>query len=153
MGGRAGTEVDVWKYARPEFERRFLLSAVPTGRVLRRRHIVDRYFIGTGLRLRAVSSDTGDHTYNLTQKIPEAVDGARGRITAMYLPLVAYALLSELPGADLCKTRLSVPPLQPGKGQFESCGSSTSAAPSSVGAGRFGRAGTAAPSGGGSPSS
>jgi CYTH domain-containing protein len=110
MGGPMGRNVDVWKYARPEFERRFLLSAIPTGRVLRRRHIVDRYFIGTGLRLRALSSDTGDHTYKLTQKIPEAMGGARGRITTMYLPPVAYALLSELPGANLCKTRLSVPP-------------------------------------------
>jgi CYTH domain-containing protein len=101
---------DAWKYARPEFERRFLLSTIPSGRVMRRRHIVDRYFIGTGLRLRTVSSDTGDLEYKLTQKVPEAMEGARGRITTMYLAPAAYDLLCELPGAELCKTRFSIPP-------------------------------------------
>jgi CYTH domain-containing protein len=105
-----GREPDAWKYARPEFERRFLLSTIPPGRVVRRRTIVDRYFIGTGLRLRSVSSGRGDRAYKLTQKVPEAVEGARGRITTMYLPPAAYELLRELPGLELCKTRLSLPP-------------------------------------------
>lgn len=98
------------KYAHPEFERRFLLSTIPPGRVLRRRHIVDRYFLGTELRLRAVTSSEGDTEYKLTQKVRDRRHGTSGRITTMYLSPTAFRLLGELPGDELRKTRLSIPP-------------------------------------------
>ena len=56
MEGEMGTPANVWKYARPEFERRYLLSQAPARLTAQRRHIVDRYFAQTQLRLRMVTS-------------------------------------------------------------------------------------------------
>ena len=50
------------KYARPERERRFLLSAVPPGEVVRRAAITDRYLPGTRLRLRRTVETTAGGT-------------------------------------------------------------------------------------------
>ncbi|WP_285739602.1 hypothetical protein [Kitasatospora phosalacinea] len=105
------------KYARVERERRFLLDRVPApGSVTVARRITDRYVDGTRLRLRrAERLDTGECTYKLTQKLPAppGTPGAvQGLITNLYLSEEEYArLLAALPGPELTKTRLSVPPL------------------------------------------
>jgi hypothetical protein len=104
------------KYARPERERRFLLSARPEGRVLRTVRIADRYLLETRIRLRQETETTGLDggvarvVYKLTQKIP-APGGGPGLITTMYLNATEYARLAQLPAASLRKTRLSIPPL------------------------------------------
>ncbi|RAJ40158.1 CYTH domain-containing protein [Kitasatospora sp. SolWspMP-SS2h] len=105
------------KYARVERERRFLLARVPApGAVTVARRITDRYVEGTRLRLRRVERlDTGECTYKLTQKVPvpPGEPGAvQGLITNLYLSEQEYARLrAALPGPELTKTRLSVPPL------------------------------------------
>ncbi len=104
-----GMSGNAWKYARPEFERRYLLSRVPAPRSSERRHIVDRYFAETQLRLRMVTS-ASVREYKLTQKVPDPTEGARGRLTTMYLTATAYSFLEVLPGSELHKTRLSIPP-------------------------------------------
>ena len=100
------------RYARPERERRFLLAGRPTGAVERTAHIVDRYLVGTRLRLRQMietrRASTSTH-YKLTQKVP-AADGGPGLISTTYLNVEEYALLATLPAAVLSKTRYSVPP-------------------------------------------
>jgi CYTH domain-containing protein len=96
------------KYARPEFERRFLLAAVPRGSVLRSVEIVDRYLEGTRLRLRKICG-AGNTERKLTQKIA-AGDGTPGLITTIYLEEREYQILATLPGRALEKTRLSIPP-------------------------------------------
>ncbi|MGW4814102.1 hypothetical protein ACWEPB_21005 [Kitasatospora cineracea] len=109
--GKAG------KYARVERERRFLLDRLPApGAVTVARRITDRYVEGTRLRLRRVERlDTGECTYKLTQKVPAppGEPGAvQGLITNLYLSEQEYARLrAALPGPELTKTRLSVPPL------------------------------------------
>lgn len=97
------------KYARRERERRFLFAVPPDGAAVRTAEIVDRYLLGTRIRLRRET--TGRRaTYKLTQKVP-APDGAPGLITTMYLDADEYAALARLPAASLHKTRLSIPPL------------------------------------------
>lgn len=100
------------KYARPEWERRFLLAEVPRGEVVKTAAITDRYFVGTRLRLRhTVEVDAaGSRTiYKLTQKIPAPTAGP-GLITTMYLDAAEHDRLAALPAAELRKTRLSIPP-------------------------------------------
>lgn len=99
-------------YARPERERRFLLAGAPPGAVERTRHIVDRYLLGTRLRLRQTVESTGGNTdtyYKLTQKVP-APDGGPGLVSTTYLSLEEHTLLASLPAAVLRKTRHSIPP-------------------------------------------
>jgi hypothetical protein len=106
------------KYARPEWERRFLLAGPPPGTPVKTAEITDRYLLGTRLRLRRTveteSSESGSGStrtyFKLTQKIP-APDGAPGLITTVYLDAAEYERLSALPAAVLRKTRLSIPPL------------------------------------------
>ena len=104
------------KYARPERERRFLLSSRPDRPAKRIVQIADRYVTGTRLLLRqatetAASADATDLTvYKLTQKVPGA-DGGSGLVTTMYLNGAEYAALLRLPAAILHKTRFSIPPL------------------------------------------
>jgi len=100
------------RYAKPERERRFLLAGCPPGSVERTTHIVDRYFVGTRLRLRKALETRGTSTetyYQLTQKIP-APEGGPGLLCTTYLNSEEYALLALLPGAVLRKTRYSIPP-------------------------------------------
>jgi CYTH domain-containing protein len=101
------------KYARVERERRFLMAAAPTEGVTRTRHIIDRYILGTRLRLRRVRDmATGSCELKLTQKLPAGEPGhVQGSITNTYLSPAEHDLLATLPAAVLCKTRLSVPPL------------------------------------------
>jgi CYTH domain-containing protein len=100
------------QYAKPERERRFLLTKLPAGEIERTASITDRYFSGTRLRLRLMLETKGDATcmyYKLTQKIP-ALDGGPGLISTTYLNEEEFALLSTLPGSALRKTRYSIPP-------------------------------------------
>jgi hypothetical protein len=105
------------KYARPELERRFLFARVPTGTVLRRVLIEDRYLDGTRLRLRRMTDldsanrpGSGPAMYKLAQKIP-APDGSPGLITNIYLSKVEYEALAGVAAGALRKLRLSIPPL------------------------------------------
>ena len=101
------------KYARPEWERRFLLAGPLPGTPVKSAEITDRYLLGTRLRLRRTVETAAGETrtfYKLTQKIP-APDGGPGLITTVYLDAAEYERLSSLPAAVLRKTRLSIPPL------------------------------------------
>ncbi|HEY7380098.1 MAG TPA: hypothetical protein VH572_02730 [Gaiella sp.] len=99
------------KYARVELERRFLLDRVPeavegrTGRL-----IVDRYIVGTTLRLRRVEAlDTGESSYKLGQKTaPDPGDFSRAITTNIYLSDAEYAALAPLPANELRKRRFAL---------------------------------------------
>lgn len=100
------------RYAKPELERRFLLAGKPPGAIRKTVRIIDRYFLGTRLRLRQMVEATDDSSstfYKLTQKVP-APDGAPGLLSTIYLSKEEYALFAELPASVLCKTRYSIPP-------------------------------------------
>ncbi|MCW2776665.1 MAG: hypothetical protein JWN17_390 [Frankiales bacterium] len=90
-------------YARPERERRFLLSADPPA--LRDvRLLEDRYLDGLRLRLRRVTGD-GEAVHKLTQKVRLGAGPAELSLTNLYLDAGEHARLVHLPGADLRKTR------------------------------------------------
>ena len=99
------------KYARIEWERRFLLKSLPTGeKVTRVRRISDRYIEGTTLRLRQ-QSDDGQPVFKLTQKLPGgAARAQQGLITSMHLTKAEFNVLATLPAKELTKVRHSVPP-------------------------------------------
>ena len=92
------------RYAHPEREQRWIVRSVPIGSTPVA-SIVDRYIVGTRLRLRR-SEDAGGTTYKLGQKVredptsPEIV-----RLTNMYLSDDEYNALLVLPAAVLHKTR------------------------------------------------
>jgi len=100
------------KYARVEWERRFLLERFPSeAKVTRVRRIVDLYIDGTNLRLRQQTDAAGGAVFKLTQKLPADAAGARqGLITSIYLNRDEFQLLAKLPGSMLRKVRHSVPP-------------------------------------------
>jgi hypothetical protein len=109
------------KYAQPERERRFLLRALPEGgpdsglnsEIEKTATIVDRYLIGTRLRLRRsfeVGRQGSRTLYKLTQKVP-APSGGPGLITTVYLDEAEYHRLAAIPAAVLTKTRYSIAPL------------------------------------------
>jgi CYTH domain-containing protein len=103
------------KYARHEYERRFLLASpdVPDS-AIRTIEINDLYFKGTRIRLRRAETVEGEGAgvaeYKLTQKVPDP-SGGPGLITTFYLTLAEYQACSQMPGSMLRKTRMSVPPL------------------------------------------
>lgn len=103
------------KYSRVERERRFLVRGLPPDRAIRVRRIVDRYFVGTRLRLRLIEEIERDDTagvYKLTQKIAGPPSRAsQDLITNIYLSISEYQLLSGIPAAVLKKTRHSIPPM------------------------------------------
>jgi hypothetical protein len=76
--------------------------------------VVDRYFEGTGLRLRRMTdlagSDPG-HVFKLTQKIPDESQPGLGQITNTYLSEKEYEVLAGVSGSELRKTRYSIPPM------------------------------------------
>lgn len=100
------------KYARIEWERRFLLNSFPRAeKVTRVRRISDRYIEGTTLRLRQQSDGNGPALFKLTQKLPGGVTpGQQGLITSMYLTPEEFDALATLPAKQLTKIRHSVPP-------------------------------------------
>jgi CYTH domain-containing protein len=101
------------KYARVERERRFLLAGVPEGIDLRSgyQQMEDLYFPGTTLRLRRVTSPTGEVVeLKLNQKLPLEPETASHRIiTSVYLGAADYELLGRLPGDRLVKRRYAFP--------------------------------------------
>ena len=87
--------MDPLKYARVERERRFLLPAVPPGPFARSVRSIDRYILGTRLRLREmVDMATSTSVYKLTQKIPASAD-TPPLITTMYLTVHVGLVLAE----------------------------------------------------------
>jgi CYTH domain-containing protein len=102
------------KYARLELERRFLVDETPAS-VSRNDGwlIVDRYIIGTQLRLRRMEPfGVGEMLYQpeaplkLTQKETIAPpDYSRMTITNIYLSPAEYDLLARLPAHELRKRR------------------------------------------------
>lgn len=100
------------EYARIERERRFLVGRFPSGDVVRKRHITDRYLDGTSLRLREQTNEGDGAMFKLTQKLPALGNGVQqGLITTIYLTEGEFRLLSMLPGKMLSKVRYSVPPV------------------------------------------
>jgi len=100
------------KYARIEWERRFLLDRFPGQAIVTRvRRIEDRYIDGTTLRLRQQRDDDGQIAFKLTQKLADKGAGARQElITSMYLTATEFGMLANLPAKVLTKSRHSVPP-------------------------------------------
>ena len=106
--GRVG-RTHAEKYARHEFERRFLLSALPEGLSKADPHtqITDNYITGTRLRLRKVREPrTNEWTLKLTQKFaPDPSDPSRTLITNIYLTEYEYEVLSVFEANELRKNR------------------------------------------------
>lgn len=100
-----------FKYARVEIERRFLLAALPAELDPRSAYqtFEDRYFLGTSLRLRRVTSPSGEIVeLKLNQKLPHDPPLPTHRIiTSVYLTASDHCLLSRLGGARLAKRRYS----------------------------------------------
>lgn len=93
-------------YARPERERRFLLSAPPAD-LMEPRHIVDHYIENTRLRLRKVTGE-GPPVYKLGQKVrPKEDDPSVVMLTNIYLSTQEYERLLTLPAAVIRKMRYS----------------------------------------------
>jgi CYTH domain-containing protein len=98
------------KYARFEFERRFLVEHLPEGIDQRRGwHITDRYIKDTQLRLRRMEPiHEGDTIFKLGQKqVPSPPDFGRMTITNIYLSPDEYTVLADLEALELHKRRYS----------------------------------------------
>jgi CYTH domain-containing protein len=92
------------KYAKREFERRFLLRGEPSSLPPQYVSILDAYFVDTTLRLRRVANNDGTKVvYKLTQKKKDA-DGQMW-ITNTYLSEVEAALFRSVPSVTLEKRR------------------------------------------------
>jgi len=102
------------RYARAEIERRWILSEPPDPtEAVAVRHLVDRYIIGTRLRLRLQVEEGGPTLRKFTQKLPDPEPRTRGRqglLTNTYLSEDEYDVLAALPALELRKTRYSVAP-------------------------------------------
>src|SRR5580765_7529092 len=98
------------KYAKVERERRWLLSALPAfpddSRQVR---IVDRYLVGTRLRLRDVTEADGTVVRKLGHKVRLGGDAREVACTSLYLDDGEWAALAVLPADVLGKTRVVVP--------------------------------------------
>ena len=70
--------------------------------------IIDRYIIGTRMRLRRVIESNGE-TLKFAQKVRDIADDPEVvRLTNMYLSPDEYATISKLPFVELRKTRRSM---------------------------------------------
>lgn len=100
------------KYARLEYERRFLVDRLPPEvRVTRVRQINDRYIDGTTLRLREQVEKDSPGVFKLTQKLPTSAASVQERvITTIYITQSEFKVLAQLPAKTLTKIRHSVPP-------------------------------------------
>src|SRR4051794_3353011 len=99
------------KYARYEFERRFLVRRLPPGLgTAPGFRILDRYLTGTRLRLRRMEPlDDGEPVLKLGQKqTPNAADATTAVITTIYLSQAEYDALAGLAGDELAKIRHGV---------------------------------------------
>jgi CYTH domain-containing protein len=96
------------KYAHVERERRWVLSAVPQLPAdARRLEIVDRYLVGTRLRLREVS-EGGNVTHKLGQKVRLGDSASEVAHTSMYLDAHEWDRLLPLPADVVTKVRFLV---------------------------------------------
>ena len=98
---------DLPKYARLEYERRWLVdsSRRPELADAAVTLIHDRYIDGTRVRLRRMDRpDLGETTYKLTRKYQTDVPSARP-ITSFYLTPGEYEVLAALPASDVVKRR------------------------------------------------
>ena len=100
---------DFGRYAKREYERRWLLRALPPALDPNRpwSRIADHYIDGTRFRLRErIRTSDNDIVWKLTQKFPEA-DQALDRIviTNSYLTRDEYDIFRRLPGRRLVKHR------------------------------------------------
>jgi len=100
------------RFACLEWERRFLVDRFPADiSITGVRHIIDRYIIGTRLRLRRTSDSQGTVAFKLTQKLNDTAQAAlQGQLTTIYLAEEEYRVLEALPASHLEKMRYSVPP-------------------------------------------
>lgn len=97
---------DPHRYAKPERERRFLVSpdALPTLSA-DFVHIEDRYLAGTRVRLRTMTERPANRVlYKLTQKL-EGADPRERWITTLHLSEAEQRTFAALPGARLAKRR------------------------------------------------
>lgn len=92
------------KYAVVERERRFLVRSLPDG-IVEVLDIVDRYVVGTRLRLRVVTSAEGSVIRKLTQKVRLGDGAAAVACTNVYLDEAEWVLLEALPARSLAKRR------------------------------------------------
>jgi CYTH domain-containing protein len=92
------------KYAVVERERRFLVSKLP-GVAQERRRIVDRYVIGTRLRLREVVTEDGAVTRKLGHKVRLGAGPREIACTSLYLDDDEWEVLCALPAKTLRKVR------------------------------------------------
>ena len=100
------------KYAKTEWERRFLLARFPVeASVVRVRRITDYYIENSHLRLREQSEKKNETVYKLTQKLAEETGTARqDLVTTIFVTREEFSVLTKLPARVLKKTRFSVPP-------------------------------------------
>ena len=92
------------KYAIVERERRYLVGGLPDA-VRSTREIVDRYIVGTRLRLREVREEDGRVTRKLGHKVRLGEGPREVGCTTLYLDDDEWALLSSLPAHTLRKRR------------------------------------------------
>jgi CYTH domain-containing protein len=93
------------KYARPECERRFLLSGVPA-EAAAPCAITDRYLRNTSLRLRRMEREGDAPIYKFGQKVrPQLNDPSVVMITNVYISGTEYEVLARLPADVVEKTR------------------------------------------------
>ncbi|MGY5774940.1 hypothetical protein [Rhizobium sp. LEGMi135b] len=95
------------KYARPEYERRFLLSDIPDLSGIAFRLIDDLYLDGTRLRLRKIICEDGNEQYKLCKKYPGPSADPLA-IVNIYLTSQEYDLLSALSGKGIRKRRYNI---------------------------------------------
>lgn len=92
------------KYAVVERERRFRISRLPDG-VRETTEVVDRYVIGTRLRLREVRAGDGTIVRKLGHKVRITDDATEVACTNFYLDDEEWAVLLTLPARVLRKRR------------------------------------------------
>ena len=95
------------KYAVVERERRYLLAALPDG-VTSTRDVVDRYVVGTRLRLREVRGPDGAVVRKLGHKVRLSDGPGEIACTSLYLDDAEWALLAALPARTLRKKRHTI---------------------------------------------
>lgn len=93
------------KYAVVERERRYLLASLPSELVARTDEIIDRYVVGTRLRLREVRKPDGTVIRKLGHKVRLGEGPAEVACTNFYLDDAEWDLLVALPARGLRKKR------------------------------------------------
>ena len=92
------------KYAVVERERRYLVANLPGG-VTGTKEIVDRYVVGTRLRLREVRGDDGAVVRKIGHKVRLTEGPGEIACTNFYLDDEEWAVLAALPARTLRKKR------------------------------------------------